>query len=200
MYGLENKKHLGGYWNTKNLWGDPGTWGPEIWNKLIKDKNIKSVVDIGCGLGFSTKYFASKGLTAIGIEGGENALNNSVYDGDVRLHDYTTGSKLNDDELFDLVWCCEFVEHVEEEFADNFLSDFAHGNYVAMTHADVGQPGYHHVNCQSQEYWIKKLEEKGFEFDKEYSEELRSIADLCNKNSSFPHSGHLTRILVFKKK
>jgi len=32
---------------------------------------------------------------------------------------------------------------------------------VIMTHAVVGQTGYHHVNCQNAPYWIAKMAEYG---------------------------------------
>jgi len=198
MYGTENEKYLGGYWNVKNLWGDPGTWGPEIWDKIIKDYNIETVADIGCGLGYSTRYFSQRRLYAIGVEGGENAIKNTVFDGVIIKNDYTKSAAFNNDEKFDLIWCCEFVEHVEEQYSDNFLFDFSKGKYVAMTFAIPGQDGYHHVNCQTQEYWIEKLEKLGFSFDVDYTNLLRSIA-IQSTNSSFNHSGHLQRILFFKR-
>jgi len=198
-YGAEKEKHLGGYWNVKNIWGDPGTWGPEIWNKIIKDHNIESVADIGCGLGYSTKYFSQKGLYAVGVEGGLNAINNSVFEGNLLQNDYTQTSAFDAEyDEHDLVWCCEFVEHVEEQYIDNFLNDFKTGKFVAMTFAEPGQPGYHHVNCQPQQYWIEKLEKLGFEFDAEYTEELRNIARRTNENRQFTHGGHLIKILFFK--
>ena len=200
MYGTEREPHLGGYWNSKNPWGDPGTWGPEIWNKMIKDYGIESVVDIGCGLGFSTAYFAKKGLYAVGIEGGKNAINNNVFEGYLIHNDYTNSSALkNEDDVFDLVWCCEFVEHVEEQYVENFLTDFKKGKYIAMTYAEPGQPGYHHVNCQPKEYWVKRIEDIGFKYDDEYSEQLREIARQTNSSASFVHGAHLTKILFFKK-
>ena len=200
MYGQEKEKHLGGYWNIKNLWGDPGTWGPEIWNKIIKDHDIESVADIGCGLGYSTRYFSQKGLDAVGVEGGTNAINNSVFEGAMFHHDYVKGSAFYDDDEYDLIWCCEFVEHVEEQYSSHFLKDFSKGKFVAMTFAEPGQPGYHHVNCQPQEYWIQKLDELGYDFDAEYSEELRAIARRTNEDRSFTHGGHLTKLLFFKKR
>jgi len=200
MYGQEKEKHLGGYWNVKNLWGDPGTWSPEIWNKIIKDHNIESVADIGCGLGYSTRYFSQKGLYAVGIEGGLNAINNSVFEGNLLQNDYTESSAFDvENEEHDLIWCCEFVEHVEEQYSDNFLSDFKTGKFLAMTFAEPGQAGYHHVNCQPQEYWIEKVETLGFKFNKEYTEELRAIAKTTNENRSFTHGGHLLKILFFEK-
>ena len=95
-YGIENKTYLGGYIDTINLWGDQGTWGPEIWNKMIRDFNIESIIDIGCGLGFSTNYFSNKGLYAIGVEGGENAIKRNVFKGSIIKNDYTKSSALND--------------------------------------------------------------------------------------------------------
>jgi len=199
MYGKEKESHLGGYWNVKNLWGDPGTWGPEIWNKIIKDYNIESVADIGCGLGYSTRYFAKKGLHAVGVEGGLNAINDSVFEGLLLKNDYTESSVFPEDTEYDLIWCCEFVEHVEEQYSDNFLNDFKVAKFIAMTFAEPGQSGYHHVNCQPQEYWIEKVEALGFKFNKEYTEELRNIAKQTNENRSFTHAGHLMKLLFFER-
>jgi hypothetical protein len=198
MYGQEKEKHLGGYLNTNNLWGDPGTWGAEIWDKMIKDHNVESIADIGCGLGYSTKYFSKKGLYVVGVEGGTNAINKSVFEGILLQNDYTKSSAFDDDNHFDMIWCCEFVEHVEERYAFNFLNDFKKAKYVVMTFADVNQPGYHHVNCQPESYWIKKIQSIGFEFDQEYSNKLRKIAT-DTSNSQYSHGCHLQRILFFKK-
>jgi len=196
MYGTEKENHLGGYWAVK----DPGTWGPEIWDKIILDFNIKNVADIGCGLGYSTQYFLEKGLNVIGVEGGENAIKNTIFKGNLIQNDYTKSIAFKEDchFQFDLIWCCEFVEHVEERYSINFLNDFKSAKYVAMTYASPGQDGYHHVNCQPQKYWINKLMEIGFQYDEEYSEMLKNIA-IQMTQSNYNHSGHLTRILFFKK-
>jgi hypothetical protein len=34
-----------------------------------------------------------------------------------------------------------------------------------MTSAPVGQGGTNHVNCQPKEYWIEKMEKRGFIID-----------------------------------
>lgn len=197
-YGIEKEKHLGGYWNVKNIWGDPGTWSPEIWDKIIKDHSIESVVDIGCGLGFACKYFSQKGLYVTGIEGGLNAINNTVFSGDLRQNDYTVSSALNYEE-YDLGWCCEFVEHVEEQFVDNFLADFEKCKHMAMTYAEPGKPGYHHVNCQPKEYWVNHMARLKFKLNEAYSNELQSIAKKLNNNGPFIHAGHMENILFFEK-
>jgi len=198
MYGIEKEKHLGGYWNVKNIWGDPGTWGPEIWDKIIQDYHIESVLDVGCGLGYSARYFAGKGLKVVGIEGGSNAINNSVFEGKIIKNDYVISRGLKEDISFDLVWCCEFVEHVEEQYSYNFLGDFNSGKYIAMTFAIPGQAGYHHVNCQPQEYWVGKIKKMGYKFNETYTSTLRKIARKMT-SSGFNHSGHLQKLLFFEK-
>lgn len=187
-YAVEQESHLGGYFVN----GDPGSWSPEIWDKIITDYKIKSVLDIGCGLGFSTKYFYSKKLQVLGVEGGSNAIKNSVCRNIIVQNDYTKSSAPLGDQFFDLIWSCEFVEHVEEKFIDNFLKDFCRGKIISMTYAEIAQPGYHHVNCQHQEYWIHKIQQLGYTFNKNYSQELRKIA-------FHNHVPHLTRILLFEK-
>ena len=75
----------------------------------------------------------------------------------------------------DLIWSCEFVEHVEEQYVPNFLSTFSFAKKaILMTYATPGQRGYHHVNCQPQEYWIEQLASVDFRFDEDLTKEARS--------------------------
>ena len=100
--------------------------------------------------------------------------------------------ELETEDRFDLCWCCEFVEHVKEEFRDNFLSSFAFCKYVAMTHAVPGQGGHHHVNCQPREYWVEHMSRFGFEFDEEMTDQLKELA---GKGTHYGNTG-----LFFRKK
>jgi hypothetical protein len=175
MYGIEKEKHLGGYIVNLTNYGDPNTYATEIWDWMIEN-NIKSVLDVGCGEGHSTKYFLDKGIYCIGVEGGENAVNNSPVKNSIILHDYTT-SPYKPNKIFDAIWCCEFVEHVEETYMENFLKTFDCCEKIFMTHAVPGQEGYHHVNCQNSRYWIDVIENRGFKYDEKLSLELRKITD-----------------------
>lgn len=182
-YGIEPKSHLGGY----IIGGDYHTYATEIWDWMIGN-GINSILDVGCGEGHSTKYFYDRGCEVLGIEGGINAWNNSVIKDKIILHDFTTGRYIPTKQ-YDAVWCCEFVEHVDEKYIDNFLETFKYGNKIFMTHADIGQDGYHHVNCQKSDYWISKIESIGFIFDQQISSYLR---ELTNKI-------HTKRLLYFAK-
>jgi SAM-dependent methyltransferase len=194
--------HLGGC----SIGGDGGTYYPIMWKYLIDNYNVKTVLDIGCGRGYSAKYFESIGCDILGIDGSTKAQEMSLIPEHFLLNDYETGPalsrseiKYNDkplgDFIFDLCWCCEFVEHVEEQFIDNFLSTFAFAKYVAMTHAIPGQGGHHHVNCQPKEYWIENMARYGFEYDEEFTNELKEIA-----KTEGDYSPHFVATGLFFKK
>lgn len=172
--------HLGGY----NLDHDgQGTWAPELWQRLIDDLNIKSMVEIGSGLGDTVRWFRNHGVDALGIDGEQQAHEAT---GGI-LHDYTTGPRIVAE--CDLVWSAEFVEHVEERYLENFMATFRCGRRVGLTHAQPGDAGHHHVNCRSSRYWIKVFEEHGFEHDAFYTRVLKSTVPFhearcrCVRNS-----------------
>lgn len=150
--------HLGG--NIPG--GDPQTFYPDLWKWLVERFSAGSVLDVGCGEGHALIEFARLGTRTFGIDGHAPNIVALRNQGVSHLqHDFTTGPPALGG-TFDLGWCCEFVEHVEERFLDNILSAFKTCRILAMTHALPGQGGHHHVNCQSDAYWIEKLKDAGF--------------------------------------
>jgi len=110
----------------------------------------------------------------------------------ISLHDLRNGPFITS---VDLVLCCEVVEHIEEAYLDNVLRTLANGRVIAMTHAFPGQEGYHHVNCQSPDYWIEKLRLHGYEFLPEITEEGNNAIKDSGKWTYFMESG-----LIFERK
>lgn len=183
--------HLGGC--VKG--GDPDTYDENVWNYLIENYEVHSILDIGCGEGWSTEFFKRKGLKVLGIEGSRKVINDSPHKELLIQHDYTLG-KIKLKEKYDAVWTCEFVEHVEERFVENFLDTFANVKYVFMTYSEPqwSNGGYHHVNCRDQKYWNSKLESINFSYLEEETKYIRSIAkarwikstlSIYQKNDSF---------------
>lgn len=162
--------HLGGC----VVRGDPDCSAPEIWDALIAEFNSQSVLDIGCGCGHALKYFLDKGLRGAGVDGYQLAIDYSPVKDKIILHDYSNGP-LQPAEPFDLGWCCEFVEHVRDQYVPNFIATFQACQVVAMTHAVPGQGGFHHVNCQDDAYWLRVMSAAGFEYSEDFSLRMRRL-------------------------
>lgn len=168
MTEMRKEGHLGGYL----VGGDPDTIYPELWDWLVDTWEVKTMIDVGCGDGAALKHFAARGCTVLGIEG------TSQTDPNIVKHDFTTGP-FHPGEPWDLAWSCEFVEHVEEQYVPNFMATFEAARFVMITHAEPGQPGWHHVNCRSADYWKGVFAARGFEFDDSLTGMSRGIA-ACN--------------------
>lgn len=134
--------HLGGYVPG----GDEATWFPDLWEWAVKEFDVRFVLDIGCGEGHSTRFFKKLGCQADGIDGAMS------YPPIILQHDYTKGPYLPHI-VYDMVWCCEFLEHVEEKYLPYVVPSFLNARIVMITHAEPGQAGHHHVNCREPEYW-----------------------------------------------
>lgn len=176
--------HLGGYISARHPrsaemgmeHGDSATWSPDLWRWLVEDLGVSSVLDVGCGEGHAAGFFARLGCRVNGIDGSVLALRDTVIPGLQLLHDFTSGP-FRPESRYDLVWSCEFVEHVEERYVENFLTSFdAASRFLLVTAAPPGQLGWHHVNCQRAEYWIEKLERRGFIYSEALTDQARALA------------------------
>jgi len=163
-------KHLGGHMNKTHL--DQGSLA-----FMQKNLNVKSMLDIGCGPGGMVKLANDMNINAHGIDGDYKVERPGVNDNWITIHDYTTGSS-NLDLKVDLVWSVEFVEHVDEEYQDNYMKDFQRGNFVIMTFAPPGTKGHHHVNCQTDAYWKDVFKNYGFQFDSNMTRQIREVTTL----------------------
>jgi hypothetical protein len=170
-----NEGHLGGYVKSTPEYphGDPWTWCPEVWDWAIETFKPHIMVDVGCGEGHTVKYFKDRGVHAAGVDGSPTAQNDKVAF--VLPHDFNNGPWTFGD--VDLIWSCEFVEHVGEQYLDNFLPIFASADKaLLMTHAFPGQGGHHHVNCQPVEYWIAHLARWGHRLDWDLTSVARALS------------------------
>jgi cyclopropane fatty-acyl-phospholipid synthase-like methyltransferase len=156
-------QHLGGHLNRTHIDEGSLTWAIETFK-------IESFLDIGCGPGGMVELAATKGLDAIGVDG-DFSLDRFSKENFV-IHDYTL-SPLSLEKKYNLAWSCEFVEHVEEQYVQNFMETFKNSRYVIMTFSPPGTPGHHHVNCRDHLYWIKVFSSNGFVYDDELTKELR---------------------------
>jgi len=188
-YNLVEDGHVGGFMSG----GDPATWSPSLWLWLIHKFHVQSVIDIGCGQGYAVSFFKGQGLAATGLDGSLEAISSSVAPSAVVQHDFYQSAYLPAGTV-DMVWSCEFIEHIEEKYLENVLSSLSKaGKVIALTHAFPGQPGHHHVNCQPTIYWIGLLRRAGFEFSL-----LNTLAARWVAMKDYSHMNHFGRSgLVF---
>jgi|TARA_B110000305_G_scaffold238726_1_gene304825 cyclopropane fatty-acyl-phospholipid synthase-like methyltransferase len=164
------EEHLGGHGGLTHIDQGALTW--------LKSLGNKSYLDIGCGPGGMVELADSMGFKVLGIDG-DYTLDRYNKD-KFLIHDFAVGPvELN--EIYDIGWSVEFVEHVEERFIPNYITAMQKCKALIMTHALEDQTGYHHVNCQNPPYWINKMSEYGFKLDEEKTNKLRIVSTMGKK-------------------
>ena len=122
-----------------------------------------SVIDVGCAIGDLVKGFLDLGIISYGLEGSERAFEflmvpeKCVFHEDLRI-------PITLPFCFDLVLCFEVAEHIEPEYAGQFVSNLTGmSNRILISAASPGQGGHHHVNCQFPGYWDSMFKGFGYE-------------------------------------
>ena len=160
--------HLGG--NIRE--GDPFTYCPIVWGYVIDRFSIRSVLDVGSGIGNAAEYFFRKhNLRTLAIEGLADNVRNSIYP--AICHDLTKGPVITN---VDLVHCQEVAEHLDEKYLPHLLDTLACGRVILMTHALPGEEGHHHVNLRPSDYWVKHVTARGYNLLVEDTQRIRAIA------------------------
>jgi SAM-dependent methyltransferase len=135
----------------------------------------KSVVDFGCGVASFLHYFQKLGVKDIyGYEGSSEAfpflMVNPSFVEKKDLRNYVQTPR-----HFDLCICFEVLEHISPRFEDNLLSSLCNSSdTLCISVAQPNQRGLLHINLQPKEYWIQKLRERNFVYNREATNELRS--------------------------
>jgi len=161
--------HLGG----NIVEGDPYTHAPSVWDYLLKRFAVESVLDLGAGRAYSSSYFHRAGAKVIAVDGMRENCANSLFPSiQIDLTKTSVYCKV------DLVHCQEVVEHIEERYLENLLNSLTCGKFIVMTNALPGQGGYHHVNEQPTEYWVKHLKRYNCDLLIEDSTRIRQLAKL----------------------
>ena len=109
---------------------------------LLESISVKSVLDVGMGIGTWLKVFQDNGIDDIlGIDGAY--VNKELFFIDEKYfksHDLRTGFNLG--RKFDLVVSLEVIEHIPKEFEDIFIENLInHGDTILFSGAIPGQGG-----------------------------------------------------------
>lgn len=193
---------LGGYIKADitSPHGDENAWYPGLWKWAHDTLRVSSVLDVGCGEGHAAAYFKEIGCEVLGLDGSIEAKKNSRIPGAHNIHDFDNGPFIPENK-YDLIWSCEFVEHVDEDKVGNIIRTFGSGKkYIMMTFAAPGQAGWHHVNCKPAEYWIKQMLQIGFMVNLKLTKTGRRIAGsghFAQRGLIFTRSGRTIGFIHF---
>ena len=141
--GKGDKLHLGGFTDFDRMGVSDNAF-----NYMIGYLGIKSVVDVGCGKGFSTKFFMDRGANVLCVEGSHDAVTKSLLPADkIVEHDFTRGQWWPE-QTYDALWSVEFLEHVGRPYMQNYLPIFHKSALIFVTSSGWG--GWHHVEVTFQ--------------------------------------------------
>lgn len=156
-----------------------------------------SVIDVGCAIGDYVVYWRKHlNVKAYGIEGSENARDYFLTD-KIFILDLREPIRLS--MTVDLVTCFEVAEHIEPEYANQFLENLVLlSKKVVMSAACPGQAGHYHVNCQPREYWIERMEYLGYTYDETFVRMIRSLWEPWRRKKEM--SSYYRNLFYFEKK
>ena len=161
--------NTGGNWNKGHICN----W---TLTHFYQEYDCRSLLDIGCGAGqllaFAKESTGYKNV--MGIDGHKESVNNK-WTSNIHLHDYERDGifKWQNNNEFDLGWCVSMAEHVEEDKLDDLMESFTHCKYVVFTGCAPGTPGYHHVNCRVDDYWIQQFKKIGYSIMPKLTKKMR---------------------------
>jgi hypothetical protein len=182
----EKRKNYGGKNDGKHLGGftalDLAGVSPSVWKHMMLDYGVKSVLDVGCGRGISTSWFAAHGVDVQCVEGSHDAAERTLLpDPATQLveHDFSRGPWWPA-KTYDAVWAVEFLEHVNLQYHVNYVTAFRKAALIFVSTSRWG--GWHHVEVHSDEWWVRKYELYGLKYDAELTEQVRTWAKDESKN------------------
>ena len=153
----------------------------------LKEKDAKSVYDLGCGGGKYTRSLIDKGFDCSGYDG--NPYTKDITEGLCGVLDL---SEEHDLEVRDYVVCLEVAEHLPEQFESTLINNIHNSNSkgVVLSWAVEGQGGEGHVNCRNNDYVENIFLGLGYTQNKGAQKTLREASSL---------SWFKNTIMVFEK-
>lgn len=130
---------------------------------LLQRLQVRSVVDVGCGVGGWLKQFELCGVSDyLGIDGNYVPRSSlKIPEDRFRPADLTNLTAL--DRRFDLACSLEVAEHLPPEHAERFVDALvALAPVVLFSAAIPSQGGTDHINEKWQSYWAQLFQKRGY--------------------------------------
>ena len=167
--GDSDRAHLGGFTDL-----DPDGISPAAWRFMMQNLTVQSLVDVGCGKGVSTSWFAAHGADVLCVEGSSDAVAASRLPRDrIVEHDFSRGPWWPNN-TYDAAWSVEFIEHVGRPFISNYLPIFESAALLFVSGSKWG--GWHHVEVHEPDWWIARFTAAGFVHSPDLTKRIHEAA------------------------
>ena len=155
------RTHLGENYERNNGW-------EEIFNKqasdIIKQLNPKTVLDVGCAIGYLVESFRDRGVSAEGIDISDYAL--SMVRDDIKPYCMKQSVTDNITKKYDLITCIEVLEHLpagDIAFAIENICNSTNMVIFSSTPFDYNEET--HISVHNPEFWAEQFAYNGFFHD-----------------------------------
>lgn len=146
--------------------------------KVLKARKIDTLVDFGCGTGEYARFFRRHGLVVEAYDG--NPYTEQISGGIGQVKDLS--QPFNMLKQFGCVISLEVGEHIpaefEQTFIDNVVKHSIDGGLIILSWAVPGQGGDGHVNCQTNDYIMQQMQQRGFYLENNLTNQLRKASTL----------------------
>ena len=149
-------------------------WERLVGKDIFETFDIKSIIDLGCGIGSFLEGANEAGCTdMLGIEIHlENAQKYIVDSIDKYIQKGDITSQLNIERTFDCCISFEVAEHILPEMSQNFVKNLVKysDKYIIFTAAPPSQPCRRHINLREKDFWMNLIEKENFSYQHELVE------------------------------
>jgi SAM-dependent methyltransferase len=130
---------------------------------VMKAAQVKSVIDVGCGMGGWLRAFSENGVAVIRGIDGDYVDQSKLYIGPEYFSAVDLTEPLKIDERFDLAICVEVAEHLPARTSNGLVRGLTQLAPIVLFSASVpGQGGTGHINEQWPEFWRDLFAQQGF--------------------------------------
>lgn len=140
-------------------------------NQILKEKNVESIIDFGCGPGEYAWSFTNNGFDCECCDG--NPYTKELSKEKCFVKDLSVDFDL--EKRYDCVLCLEVGEHIPKEYENILINNLIkHSkNLIILSWATIGQGGHGHVNEAPNEYITQLFFNEGFNRNSEIEKKLR---------------------------
>lgn len=131
---------------------------------VLKITSIKSIVDIGCGVGTWLCAANSLGITDFDGYDGDYVDRSKLYVDVARFHAVNLAEEFSLDRRYDVALSLEVAEHLPSSKTDDFIGKLTDAAPIVVFSAAIpGQGGTSHINERWQDAWRKSFAKRDYQ-------------------------------------